>query len=808
MWKRMSAVPCIVAAFFGFLLITAGRPVAAVTVTNVHTGPDYDEYLIEEPEVTGVDAAGEPITYPQIKLAPGDTVVVVHAGGCVSRSGLWIPYATGTDSRATIYVSGTAQFLNRKRMVWTVIGEPLSIDKDFPAKQLVFQLGFAKAGDPISYDQPWNLAGNTACDLQWPRIDPVTGQPSPKRTAFVHVRVTHGTVQATVGNLKDFDIVPVHGFRGKLPMNPIWGFQAKGCGLAGTPKLDSQGTPFRSWKDCRPTPEPHCKTDFHDATSLPFARDSGVWCHFSPDRIDFYQNPVVYYGSMDFEDNGYDDDYSLNLHSEAGELYTSDGDRVHFEQDGDETIYIFGDHNHRLGANDWWVDFNDQVRTDEAQARTWFASHGGGSDPFGVVVGLPALDCYHTGGIEIHPAMAMAVRIRKFDPATGKPEQWAFYYRNFGNNGFCGDTTYTYAGEGGIYTLLLPQPPAPVGKVVANANPVGGAVTFWMGGGSAPSTPWKLEYAPGQGTLVTIRLPRPTYKHAGIAGIIEVSYSFENRFPTSTQLNPCVVAEALGKHCTTMSPMPAPPSFDDEGEMHEKRSLFLQASGAARRPVYATALRLLEKQIGFRLTAPEAAGVHMTPAPLSCSMDEAPVYDASADEGPVPNPTPRHSALMGTFCALFQGADGFPSELCEAGLDPRLAKLPECRDCDSPGLLRYRRDGRGVLAGWALRDRLAVGETKAFNTADGSLLLRVESLAGPGSWNVRLDATEEALASLFSVSDLALVRLDAAGGLFADPVSEPDILEREIRRLASPAGGSTIGMGTCPARPAEPSTED
>jgi len=73
-------------------------------------------------------------------------------------------------------------------------------------------------------------------------------------------------------------------------------------------------------------------------------------------------------------------------------------------------------------------------------------------DPVAVVVGVPSLDCaddpYH-GTDEIHPVLAMAIRIQERCPNSAtdcdnpQPEKWAFFYRQHGDTGPCGSANYS-----------------------------------------------------------------------------------------------------------------------------------------------------------------------------------------------------------------------------------------------------------------------------------------------------------------------------------------------------------------------------
>jgi hypothetical protein len=76
-----------------------------------------------------------------------------------------------------------------------------------------------------------------------------------------------------------------------------------------------------------------------------------------------------------------------------------------------------------------------------------------------VVTGLLGIDSVHEGWTELHPVYAMAMRVpnsqvrRPEDPNT---ESWAYFVRNWGNEGFCARNDHPVPFLAGRYAFRLP----------------------------------------------------------------------------------------------------------------------------------------------------------------------------------------------------------------------------------------------------------------------------------------------------------------------------------------------------------------
>jgi hypothetical protein len=138
--------------------------------------------------------------------------------------------------------------------------------------------------------------------------------------------------------------------------------------------------------------------------------------------------PVTYEGSIYFEDHSpsyADDDYNFILCRNDKALYTSVKPAgIMTEFDSDETVDYWDN------TQTWWDNFHHNV-VDESQDQAREALKGN----YAIVIGLAGLDDEHGGFTELHPVYAMFIHV-KDDPNDDK---WAFFVRNWGNQGWCGD---------------------------------------------------------------------------------------------------------------------------------------------------------------------------------------------------------------------------------------------------------------------------------------------------------------------------------------------------------------------------------
>jgi hypothetical protein len=163
--------------------------------------------------------------------------------------------------------------------------------------------------------------------------------------------------------------------------------------------------------------------------------------------------PVTYEGYL--KGAGYDaDDGDFNFY-----LYTPDGKGavkknghvggIKVEFDSNETV----DHFH----TPWWSNIDKDGN----------ATNG----KYAIVTALWGMDCAHECDSELHPAWAMAIRVKDNDPDD---DMWAIFVRNWGNEGFCSDNVfhapYPKQGNQYIYRFLLPWRPGATGVTVTKKD--------------------------------------------------------------------------------------------------------------------------------------------------------------------------------------------------------------------------------------------------------------------------------------------------------------------------------------------------
>lgn len=241
-----------------------------------------------------------------------------------------------------------------------------------------------------------------------------------------------------------WDAVDDNGF----PLNPKWGAQAANSTLLPDPKLcDSYFAQDPGDSPCT-----------HQSTS----RDQGFF-DCGP-HVNWFG--CTYTGSVTWIGHsceGCDQDYQLNLFPDnKGGLTKNNKDSIELEFDSAETI-------DRFGTPSWWSVFHVAVDWDgclgcggiQDRGNCDMISHGGclskylineGSPARAIVTGLMGLDCGHSCQSELHPVWAMAMDVT----TSASEDRWAFFVRNWGNEGYCGFGQHTTSFPNNQYKLRLP----------------------------------------------------------------------------------------------------------------------------------------------------------------------------------------------------------------------------------------------------------------------------------------------------------------------------------------------------------------
>jgi hypothetical protein len=387
------------------LLVVGSIPAgAAEKIVCTPSGPNTTVCKITEPNVT---VATEP--FNQITYMPGDDVTV-DAGGCVQTGGhgrtwkLYVnPQGPNSDKlyHGLIFVPGASNAMER-------IGQNHRVFHVSPVanpKTLFVRLGYE--------DDNYKDNG------YWGHDDGTGDQCKNVGNAFVTVTIVHHTVAVTPTPVKPLPLDPVKAAfddNGML-FTPTWAYESGGV-LKSTSELCPNGIP-----KCT-----HETVGF-DSPSFPktpgFCNGSG---HFNWSTATFAGK--VFWDSH----SGTDDDYNMWLlgTTKFSMPLTKDNDGppghfegVHLEYDSDETIDNY--------TSTWWNGFHQAVDDSDAKARAKVDN----ADT--VAVGLLGLDCVHDCLTEIHPVLALAMRVN--DHPAGV-DRWSFFARNHGDEGFCSENQH------------------------------------------------------------------------------------------------------------------------------------------------------------------------------------------------------------------------------------------------------------------------------------------------------------------------------------------------------------------------------
>jgi hypothetical protein len=235
------------------------------------------------------------------------------------------------------------------------------------------------------------------------------------------------------------DLVPDHGFDDNVfPLNPDWGYQVTNgappdplqlCGglLHGPFYLGSPG----------------CS---NEATNLDRPGSHTLAAYICPNygrkpRASIHGHinwePATYTGALTWDTHstpGTDDDYSLDLATldGAGTTVNNAAGSIHLEFDSDETIDAFND------DNSWWKGFHEAVHLDD-NSRMYHAASKYVNGDFAIVTGLIGLDTAHSPAAESHPVYIIAIQTSRQRALRGGNDRWAFFVRNWGDEGYCSD---------------------------------------------------------------------------------------------------------------------------------------------------------------------------------------------------------------------------------------------------------------------------------------------------------------------------------------------------------------------------------
>jgi hypothetical protein len=230
-----------------------------------------------------------------------------------------------------------------------------------------------------------------------------------------------------------------------------------------------------------------------------------------------------------------DDDYYMEVKRPDRSLEVTGSDRngLHIEFDSEETVDYWDD------TGTWWDDFHhNYVDQDNAP------SHINGK--FVIVIGLLGLDSQHSKPSELNPVYAMFVHVQD-DPAN---DQWAFFVKNWGNEGFCGDNEeYLDTLRNNTLVIRIPHPGATNFALAQNVY------VYGDDDDERDKQSWTFQPV-SDGALLTFNLRDPQ-KQVGFVGDLTFSWT----------INGCPVLTQYAKNRTNVEQ--PPPSFltDNDGDL-------------------------------------------------------------------------------------------------------------------------------------------------------------------------------------------------------------------------------------------------
>ena len=268
----------------------------------------------------------------------------------------------------------------------------------------------------------------------------------------------------SVFNCMPLDLIPDHGFDDNLfPFDPDWAFFAETGHAPDANMLCHQFEGNAPYLGSPPCSSQHVTTDGPGTGTLASRACPLGRAAINPPSLfpvpSFHGHvnwePATYEGLLTWGEHsaqGTDDDYSLELQTPNGSGATTGngGGQVRLEFDSDETIDNFD-------GNPWWNQFHQAVRaTDFAQTFQLPGNFAGQliNGHLAVVTGLVGLDTAHTPATESHPVFIMAIQTNRKAALTGGVDRWAFFVRNWGNEGFC--ASHQHVIPVGPLTLRIP----------------------------------------------------------------------------------------------------------------------------------------------------------------------------------------------------------------------------------------------------------------------------------------------------------------------------------------------------------------
>jgi hypothetical protein len=491
--------------------------VISVTQATLKAGGTQTLWRIDRPKVWQNVPNGE-VDYPMIAIKAGDQVSIT-AGGCVQTGGTgptWKQYLNPQGPNSEKYYYGTV----------SIPGEPFGFAKIRDVDQNKYPIPSPRPGFPNIIKLGY--LDDQLDDNGYYRHDDGDGTPAQCAgvgPAWVEIVVLAGVNGSQMSpHSLPFDLVwnvDTEEDENGLPMNPQWNrFNGEQPILF---KLCAEAFKFEQLgitredivrKICTSMPHDY---DFH--LSFGYCPAEPIPGHMNF-PIATYAGNIVW-DSFSVSQGAFGDgDWSFNL-------FPPDGAGLAGDQDGSgrpgKSLHLeFNTAEVALPWMPFWKDLLAPTPTSlpglpiAIPIPTITNVFGRTAGLHGVVIGQVGLDGVHGGFTEIHPVYALAVRLQTFTQPTRpdeKVEKWAFFLRNFGDEGFCSHNEYTWPNQP-EYFISLPWPEYATGLKSHVSD-----VARWQ---DAP-TPVHIDADTARG-FTLIRVGNPGVDQFGVGGTLELFY--------------------------------------------------------------------------------------------------------------------------------------------------------------------------------------------------------------------------------------------------------------------------------------------
>jgi hypothetical protein len=458
--KEKSRFFCFSAACL-IIFITSARAQNGAAVCTTSADHSVTNCTIHQPVVDSRAEHG--YRYPNVVFQAGDRVQI-RAGGCVQTGGIgktWKRYVnpSGKDSDhlyfGTITVPGA-----------TAPGFPVRIS------------GVATYNIPASVKAPNNVlilgykdddyGGNGYARHDDGNNDQCAqGQGKDGGPAWVTIRIEHNKGEPVALSTVPFDVIADAVDANGLELNPQWQYEkdhplnhpdagtlCNGFPYSGGDRNVGFGSPA-----CVPqgvTINQPAELSLNNALCNHAAASGKLHGHVNwwPATV---TGQVIWAGhdstiaaSLAFGD----DDYNFELYPSNNSLITEHHDEHDYyletEFDSDETVDHFG--------SKWWNNFHDAVDKGGSASEDNGSAIAPASQMINnkqvIVTGLIGLDSEHGAYTELHPVYTMAIHLS----ADAHSDQWAFFARNWGDEGYCSDGSMIENWYSSTVSIFIPEP--------------------------------------------------------------------------------------------------------------------------------------------------------------------------------------------------------------------------------------------------------------------------------------------------------------------------------------------------------------